>query len=89
MKTPETKAELEKVIKGIIAEQLHGVKEAQLTPEARFVEDLGADSLDAVELGMAIEELLPPVSLSDEDWERMATVQSLVDGVAGQLNITA
>ena len=59
-------------VKSIIAEQL-GVKPEEVTPEAAFVEDLGADSLDTVELVMALEEEFG-IEVPDEDAEKMATV---------------
>ena len=66
----------EKVIK-IIAEQL-GVDEEDVTPEAKFVDDLGADSLDTVELVMAFEEEFG-IEISDEDAEKILTVQNAID----------
>ena len=59
-------------VKSIIAEQL-GVKPEEVTEEAKFVEDLGADSLDTVELVMALEEEFG-VEIPDEDAEKMTTV---------------
>ena len=59
-------------IKSIIAEQL-GVKAEEVTPQASFIDDLGADSLDTVELIMALEEEFN-VEIPDEDAEKMATV---------------
>jgi acyl carrier protein len=59
-------------IKAIIAEQL-GVKSEEVTPEASFIDDLGADSLDTVELIMALEEEFG-VEIPDEDAEKMTTV---------------
>ncbi len=59
-------------IKAIIAEQL-GVKPEEVTPNASFVDDLGADSLDTVELIMALEEEFS-VEIPDEDAEKMKTV---------------
>lgn len=66
----------EKVIK-IICEQLD-VDENDVTPEASFADDLGADSLDQVELIMAMEEEFD-ISISDEDAEKIATVQNAID----------
>lgn len=63
---------VEEKIKAIIAEQL-GVKAEEVTPEASFIDDLGADSLDTVELIMALEEEFG-VEIPDEDAEKMATV---------------
>ncbi|MDP3142455.1 MAG: acyl carrier protein [Candidatus Omnitrophota bacterium] len=59
-------------IKAIIAEQL-GVKIEEVTPQASFIDDLGADSLDTVELVMALEEEFG-VEIPDEDAEKMTTV---------------
>jgi len=59
-------------IKSIIAEQL-GVKPEEVTDQAKFVEDLGADSLDTVELVMALEEEFG-IEIPDEDAEKMTTV---------------
>lgn len=63
-------------VKGIIVEQL-GVDEAEVTPEASFVEDLGADSLDVVELVMALEEEFE-VEIPDEDAEKIVKVGEAV-----------
>jgi acyl carrier protein len=63
--------------KQIIAEQL-GVDEAQVTSDASFMDDLGADSLDTVELVMALEEEFD-IEISDEDAEKIQTVQDAVD----------
>ena len=63
-------------VKAIIAEQL-GVKPEEVTPEASFVEDLGADSLDTVELVMALEEEFG-IEIPDEDAEKMTTVGEAV-----------
>ena len=68
----------EKVIE-IIAEKLNLSKD-QIKPEASFVDDLGADSLDLVELVMAMEEEFD-VEIADEDAEKMATVQDAIDFV--------
>ncbi len=63
---------VEDKIKSIIAEQL-GVKVEEATPNASFIDDLGADSLDTVELIMALEEEFN-IEIPDEDAEKMATV---------------
>ena len=68
---------IEERVKKIVAEQL-GANEDQVTPEASFVDDLGADSLDQVELIMAMEEEFD-VSIPDEDAEKIATVQDAID----------
>jgi acyl carrier protein len=64
-------------VKKIIAEQL-GVEEDDVTPEASFVDDLGADSLDTVELVMALEEEFG-VEIPDEEAEKILTVQQAID----------
>lgn len=64
-------------VKSIIAEQL-GVDAAEATPEASFTDDLGADSLDIVELVMAFEEEFE-IEIPDEDAEKITTVQDAVD----------
>ncbi|MBI4313833.1 MAG: acyl carrier protein [Candidatus Omnitrophica bacterium] len=67
-----TPSELEGKVKSIIAEQL-GVKPEEVTPQASFIDDLGADSLDTVELVMALEEEFG-IEIPDEDAEKMTTV---------------
>jgi len=64
-------------VKAIIVEQL-GVKPEEVTPGASFVEDLGADSLDTVELVMALEEKFD-LEIPDEDAEKILTVQDTVN----------
>ena len=59
-------------VKDIVVEQL-GVNRDEITPEASFIDDLGADSLDTVELIMALEEEFN-IEIPDEDAEKMATV---------------
>jgi len=68
---------VEEKVKKIIAEQL-GVEEEDITPDSSFVEDLGADSLDTVELVMAFEEEFG-IEIPDEDAEKILTVQNVVD----------
>jgi acyl carrier protein len=63
-------------VKDIIVEQL-GVNPDQVTPEAKFIEDLGADSLDTVELVMAFEEEFG-AEIPDEDAEKLQTVGDVV-----------
>ena len=69
-------------VKKIVVEQL-GVEEEEVVPAASFVDDLGADSLDLVELVMALEEEFSQggqkVEIPDEDAEKIATVQDAVD----------
>ncbi|KAB2932312.1 MAG: acyl carrier protein [Candidatus Contendobacter sp.] len=74
---------IEARVRKIIIEQL-GVKEEQVTNEASFVEDLGADSLDTVELVMALEEEFE-LEIPDEDAEKITTVQQAIDYIAAHL----
>lgn len=69
-------ASVEEQVKQIIVEQL-GVDEAEVTPNAHFVDDLGADSLDIVELVMAFEEEFS-VEVPDEDAEKLQTVGDVI-----------
>jgi len=71
---------VEAKVKEIIAKQL-GVDQAEVTPEASFVEDLGADSLDTVELVMAFEEAFN-IEIPDEDAEKIAKVKDAIDYIA-------
>ena len=68
---------LEEKVKQIIVEQL-GVEENEVTATASFVDDLGADSLDVVELVMAFEEAFE-IDIPDEDAEKILTVQQAID----------
>jgi acyl carrier protein len=70
-------ASIEEKVKHIIVEQL-GVDEAEVKPEAHFVDDLGADSLDVVELVMALEEEFS-LEISDEDAEKLTTVKQVIE----------
>ena len=67
---------VEKRVKDIICEQL-GVEEDEITPDAKFIEDLGADSLDTVELIMALEEEFG-IEVPDEQAEKLLTVGDVV-----------
>jgi len=69
-------AAVEDKVKKIIIDQL-GVDEAEVTAEAKFIDDLGADSLDTVELVMALEEEFG-IEIPDEDAEKIATVQDAI-----------
>ncbi|MBW6515897.1 MAG: acyl carrier protein [Candidatus Cloacimonetes bacterium] len=70
-------------VKEIIVNEL-SVDEAQITQEARFIEDLGADSLDTVELIMKFEEEFE-ISIPEEDAEKMKTVGDAVEYLKGKL----
>jgi acyl carrier protein len=70
-------AVVEDKVKQIIVEQL-GVDEGEVTPNASFVDDLGADSLDTVELVMAFEEAFD-IEIPDEDAEKIRTVKDAID----------
>lgn len=70
-------ASTEERVKQIIVEQL-GVDEAEVTAKASFVDDLGADSLDTVELVMAFEEAFD-IEIPDEEAEKIRTVKDAVD----------
>ena len=74
---------IEDRVKKIVAEQL-GVKEEEVKAEASFVEDLGADSLDTVELVMALEEEFE-TEIPDEEAEKITTVQNAVDYIKENL----
>jgi acyl carrier protein len=75
---------IEQQVKGIVAEQL-GVKEEEVTNDASFVEDLGADSLDTVELVMALEEEFE-TEIPDEEAEKITTVQEAIDYITARVN---
>ena len=70
-------------VKAIIVEQL-GVKPEEVTSNASFVDDLGADSLDTVELVMALEEKFD-LEIPDEDAEKILTVQDAVNYIEGHM----
>ena len=74
---------IEERVKKIVAEQL-GAKEEDVTKDASFVDDLGADSLDTVELVMALEEEFE-CEIPDEDAEKITTVQQAVDYIKANL----
>ncbi len=75
---------IEQRIKRIVAEQL-GVNEAEVKNESSFVNDLGADSLDTVELVMALEEAFE-CEIPDEQAEKINTVQEAIDYVNANTN---
>ena len=68
---------IEERVKKIVVEQL-GVKEEEAKNEASFVDDLGADSLDTVELVMALEEEFD-IEIKDEEAEKITTIQQAID----------
>jgi acyl carrier protein len=74
---PTMSIDIEKRVKEIVAEQL-GVNMEQVTSEASFVDDLGADSLDTVELVMALEEAFE-IEIPDEEAEKITTIQQAID----------
>jgi acyl carrier protein len=74
---------IEQRVKKIVAEQL-GVNESQIKTESSFVDDLGADSLDTVELVMALEEEFE-CEIPDEEAEKITTVQQAIDYVNAHL----
>ena len=75
---------IEEKVKDIIVEQL-GVNPEQVTPGASFIEDLGADSLDTVELVMAFEEEFS-IEVPDEDDEKLQKVGDVVTYIEGKTN---
>lgn len=75
-------SKIEDRVKKIIAEQL-GVEEAKVVPDASFVEDLGADSLDTVELVMALEEEFEQ-EIPDEDAQKILTVKDAIEYVTSK-----
>jgi acyl carrier protein len=77
-------SDIEQRVKKIVAEQL-GANEADVKLESSFVDDLGADSLDTVELVMALEEAFE-CEIPDEEAEKITTVQQAVDYVNAHLN---
>ena len=75
---------IEDRVRKIVAEQL-GVKEEEVKAEASFVDDLGADSLDSVELVMALEEEFE-TEIPDEEAEKITTVQLAIDYINNNLS---
>jgi acyl carrier protein len=74
---------IEQRVKKIVAEQL-GVNEADIKPESTFVDDLGADSLDTVELVMALEEEFE-CEIPDEEAEKITSVRQAIDYISAHL----
>ncbi len=78
-------ASVEERVKHIIVEQL-GVDEEEVKPEAKFVDDLGADSLDVVELVMALEEEFG-LEINDEDAEKLISVKMAVEYIENHVKV--
>ncbi len=75
---------VEDKVKSIIVDQL-GVNEGEVKPSASFVDDLGADSLDTIELVMAFEEAFG-IEIPDEDAEKIKTVQNAIEYIESHVN---
>ncbi len=82
-----SESEIFEKVQKIVAEQL-GVEPSEVTPQASFANDLGADSLDTVELVMALEEEFD-VEIPDEAAEEIATVQAAVDYISNKVTASA
>ncbi|WP_392531288.1 acyl carrier protein [Nostoc sp. C117] len=83
-----SQAELFEKVKGIVAEQLSVEDDSTIKPESTFMEDLGADSLDTVELVMALEEEFD-IEIPDEAAEGILTVQDAVDYINNKVTASA
>ncbi len=79
-----SEASIEERVKKIVVEQL-GVDEKEVVNKASFIDDLGADSLDTVELVMALEEEFG-AEIPDEDAETITTVQAAIDYITNHVN---
>lgn len=79
-------ATIEDRVKKIVIEQL-GVKEDEVTNDASFVDDLGADSLDTVELVMGLEEDFD-IEIQDEEAEKITTIQQAIDFISAKAKAT-
>lgn len=77
-------ASMEERVKSIIVDQL-GVNEGEVTGNASFVDDLGADSLDTIELVMAFEEAFG-IEIPDDDAEKIRTVQDAINYIESRVN---
>ena len=75
-------SDIEEQVKKIVVEHL-GIDESKVTPEARFIDDLGADSLDTVELVMAFEEKFS-IEIPDDAAETILTVKNAIDFIKGK-----
>jgi len=78
---------VEEKFREIVIEQL-GVDEAEVTNEASLVDDLGADSLDTIEIVMAVEECFD-IEIPDEDAEKITTVQGAIDYIKKRTGVAA
>ncbi len=76
---------LEDRVSAIVVEQL-GVTKEELAPEASFIDDLGADSLDIVELVMAMEEEFD-IEIPDDDAEKIQTIEDVITYVKGKIEV--
>lgn len=81
--TKLTREQVEARIRGVIAEQIC-ITEAEIKPDSNIYEDLGADSLDVIELLMAVEEEFD-LSIPDEETEELLTLKKMTDYVFGHL----
>jgi acyl carrier protein len=79
--------EIETKVRKVLAEQL-AVDEAQVTPEARFAEDLNADSLDLTEAVLALEDEMG-IEIPEDEMEKVKTVGQAIDLVASKLGVAA
>ena len=75
-------SDIEGQVKNIVVEHL-GIEESKVTPEAKFIDDLGADSLDTVELVMAFEEKFS-IEIPDDAAETILTVKNAIDFIKGK-----
>ena len=75
-------SDIEEQVKTIVVEHL-GIDESKVTPEAKFIDDLGADSLDTVELVMAFEEKFN-IEIPDDAAETILTVKNAIDFIKGK-----
>lgn len=80
-------ASIDERVKKIVVEQL-GVKEEEVTNDSSFVDDLGADSLDTVELVMALEEEFN-IEIQDEEAEKITTIQQAIDFITNKVGEAA
>ena len=79
MTTEERIQEIEERVKRVVAKHLKGIEASQITPESDFIKDLGADSLDVVQLIIAMEEEFDLGEIPDEEAEGMRTVRDVIN----------